>query len=92
MVTNCRGIFMNIKDFIHIIKHIGLFNTISSEELVQLFNSQNYEIKEYNKNKVIYLQNEKCTTLDIILKGSIIVQKLIITGMCLLYLHSQLEI
>lgn len=67
---------MNIKNFIHIIKHIDLFNTISSEELVQLFNSQNHEIKEYNKNKVIYLQNEKCTTLDIILKGSIIVQKI----------------
>ncbi|MBM7869132.1 CRP-like cAMP-binding protein [Clostridium pascui] len=71
---------MNIRDFIHIIKHTNLFNTISSEELVQLFTSPNYEIKEYNKNKVIYLQNEKCTTLDIILKGSIIVQKIDTNG------------
>lgn len=71
---------MNIRDFIHIIKHINLFNTISSEELAQLFHSKNYEIKEYKKNKVIYLQNQKCTTLDIILKGSIIVQKIDTNG------------
>lgn len=67
---------MDFKNYISIIKHIDLFNSFTAEELLQLFNKHNYEIKEYKKSNIIYLQNEKCSTLDIILKGNIIVQKI----------------
>lgn len=67
---------MDIKNYINIIKSISLFSSFSSVELLQLFKKQNYEIKEYKKSNIIYMQNEKCSTLDIIIKGNIIVQKI----------------
>lgn len=67
---------MDIKNFINMLKHIDLFNSFSSDELLKLFNKQYYDIKEYKKNSIIYFQNQVCSTLDIILNGSIIVQKI----------------
>lgn len=67
---------MDIKNFIHIIEHTELFNCFPSKELLQLFDKHYYEINEYKKSSMIYLQNQKCTSLDIILKGTIIVQKI----------------
>lgn len=67
---------MDIKSYSGLIRHIDLFSDFSSEDLFGLFHSQNYQIKEYKKNNIIYLQNQRCTTLDIILKGSIVVQKI----------------
>lgn len=67
---------MNINNFIDTISHINLFKDFSSEELLELFKKQPYKIEEYTKNSVIHFQNEKCATLDIILKGAIVVQKI----------------
>jgi CRP-like cAMP-binding protein len=67
---------MDIKNYINMLKYIDLFNSFSSNELLNLFDKQYYEIKEYKKSSIIYLQNQRCSTLDIILKGNIIVQKI----------------
>jgi CRP-like cAMP-binding protein len=75
MVTNYRRISMNIKNYIGMLKYINLFNNFSLEELLELFHIENHDIKEYKKNNIIYLQNEICNTVDIILKGNIVVQK-----------------
>lgn len=71
---------MNIKNFLEIIKQISLFKDFSSEELIQLFKNKTYRIEEYKKNSIIHLQNEKCSTLDIILKGIVVVQKIDVNG------------
>lgn len=60
--------------YIPLIKKIDLFRDISDENINNLFTKDLYIIKDYKKNSIIYLQNEKCTTLDIILKGTILVQ------------------
>jgi CRP-like cAMP-binding protein len=61
-------------DYIPLIKKIDLFKDLSKEDINNLFTNNLYVIKNYKKNSIIYLQNEKCTTLDIILKGTIVVQ------------------
>jgi len=61
-------------NFIHILEHIDLFEDLSFQNIESLFEKSSYEVKNYKKNSVIYLQNEKCTTLDIVLKGTISVQ------------------
>lgn len=61
-------------DYIPLIKKIDLFKEISNEDINNLFTKDLYIIKDYKKNSIIYLQNEKCMTLDIILKGTIVVQ------------------
>ena len=65
-----------MKDYINLIKSIDLFRYFSFEELENLFIMGLYKITEYRKNTIVYFQNEKCTTLDIILKGTIVVQKI----------------
>ncbi|WP_138206620.1 Crp/Fnr family transcriptional regulator [Haloimpatiens lingqiaonensis] len=61
-------------DFIHILENIDLFKELDREDIFKLFTIHSYNIKSYKKNAVIYFQNEKCTTFDIVLKGTISVQ------------------
>jgi len=61
-------------DFIHILEHTNLFNELSLENIDKLFIKDEYSIKNYKKNSVIYFQNEKCTTFDIVIKGIVSVQ------------------
>ena len=79
MVTNFKNIgdnFMNIKDYIKPLMATDLFGNFTSEELLYLFNESNYEISLYRKNSIIHFESEKCTSLDIVLKGQIIIQKI----------------
>ena len=66
----------NMKDFLNLLKNMDLFKHFSCEELENLFTSDSYKIKKYCKSSIIYVQNEECTSLDIILKGTIVVQKI----------------
>lgn len=67
---------MNIINYKDFLTHIHLFNMFSPDEIVNFFEPKKYEIKKYNKNSIIYLQNEKCNTFDIILEGNVAVQKI----------------
>lgn len=61
-------------NYIPLLKKIDLFKDLSFKDIDYLFTKDLYEIKNYQKNSVIYFQNEKCTSFDIILKGTILVQ------------------
>lgn len=61
-------------DFINIIKNIELFKTLSIQDIEDLFSKDLYFIDDYKKNSVIYFQNEKCQSFDIVLKGIVSVQ------------------
>lgn len=61
-------------DFIHILEHIDLFKEVDKEDILKLFIIDSYSIKNYRKGEVIYLQNEMCTTFDVVLKGTISIQ------------------
>lgn len=64
-----------MEKFISLLKSTDLFKNLSEDELRNLFDS-NYKIKEYEKNSIIYLQNEKCESLDVILEGTVTIQKI----------------
>lgn len=55
---------------------MDLFKCLSEDELESVLSNNNYNIKNYNKNSIIYMQNEKCKSLDIILEGIVSVQKI----------------
>lgn len=67
-------------NFIHILKHLDFFKELSLQELENFLKNNSNNIKNYKKNSVIYFQNEKCTTFDIILKGTVSVQGIDTTG------------
>ena len=59
-----------------ILETVDLFNCFSSDELDKLFQNNLYHIRTYTKDSVVHLQNEKCENLDIILSGTVSVQKI----------------
>lgn len=61
---------------INFLINTDLFKCFSFHELEKLFNKDYYKIKKYTKNSVIYFQNEKCESLDVILDGVITIQKI----------------
>lgn len=66
---------MDIDKYKSLISHTYLFNTFSTDEISALFKDEYCTIKNYNKNSIIYLQNEICTTIDILLEGKVTIQK-----------------
>lgn len=67
---------MDIDKYKSLISHTYLFNTFSTDEISALFKDEYCTIKNYNKNSIIYLQNEICTTIDILLEGKVTIQKI----------------
>ncbi|MGI5997793.1 MAG: Crp/Fnr family transcriptional regulator [Lutispora sp.] len=67
---------MIIKEYSYIFKANALFSNLIDEEIRELLNDNNHKISKYRKGSIIYLQNEKCKTLDLVLYGSVIVQSI----------------
>ena len=59
-----------------ILETVDLFNCFSSDELDKLFQNNLYRTSTYFKDSIVHLQNEKCESLDIILSGTVLVQKI----------------
>ncbi|MFB0957392.1 Crp/Fnr family transcriptional regulator [Proteiniclasticum sp. QWL-01] len=66
--------YMNSKT-IQLLKSTDLFQNIPEEDIIDFFKDHPV-IRKYQKGSVIYLQNELCETLDIILKGTVTIQKI----------------
>lgn len=65
-----------MENFITLLKNIDLFNCFSVDELSCLFSKDSYSIRQYSKNSVVYFQNERCESLDVVLDGVIEIQKI----------------
>ncbi len=63
-------------DFISILENTELFKDIYITTINHLFVQDSFNIITYKKNSVIYFQNEKCVTFDIVLKGIVSVQSI----------------
>ena len=63
-------------NYISVLETVDLFKCFSTDELGKLFKNNLYHISTYFKDSVVHLQNEKCESLDIILSGTVLVQKI----------------
>lgn len=68
--------FINIDSYIDVIASFDLFCSFTKDDLKYVFSSLKYDIKVYNKDQIIHLQNECCKTMDIIVNGQVSVQNL----------------
>lgn len=67
---------MDLKSYIQILQIHDFFKEFSKQELLSLFNDSNYKITQHKKNTMIHFESEKCLTLDIILKGELLIQRI----------------
>lgn len=63
-------------NYIKLLKNTDLFRFFSESELNKVFGNNTYNIKNYDKNSIIYMQNERCKSMDIVLGGIISIQKI----------------
>lgn len=64
------------KIYLDAISSIDLFRAYTKEELHEIFSSFNIDIRKYQKEQIIHLQNELCNSMDIILTGQVSVRKI----------------
>lgn len=63
-----------MENIIALLKNIDMFKCFTKENLISIFKNNN--VKDYKKYSVIYMQNEKCDSLDVILGGVITIKKI----------------
>lgn len=61
-------------DFVDVLQHIDLFKGLTLKDIDELIKKDSYNIKEYKKEAVIFFQNEKCMTLDVVIKGVVSIE------------------
>lgn len=67
---------MEINKYKNLISRIYLFSDFSPDDISNIFENKFYNIKKYKKNSIIYLQNQICNSIDIVLEGKTSIQKI----------------
>lgn len=65
-----------IEKYLSLIKSNELFMEISNEKILEVISSDSVTISSYKKSNIIHLEGECCISLDIILKGEVIIQRI----------------
>lgn len=69
-----------MKKFYKTLKNCPLFENISYNEMEDIFSAINYNLKTYDLNEVIYLEDSECNEISIIVEGNIDVQSISSSG------------
>lgn len=64
------------REYIDALKKTLLFGHYSNEELMEVLEIIDYRISQYKKNSLVFIENETCTTFNIILTGAIQIKKI----------------
>lgn len=71
---------MNINDYLPVLINTPLFIDFSKEELSEFFNNSDYLITCYSKEDMIFIEDETCSNLSIVLDGMVEIQKIDSSG------------
>lgn len=67
---------MNIQAYANLLTSLSLFKDFNSENMIKLINDNNCKILNFNKEDVIFLEDEQCKSLNIVLEGTVEIQKI----------------
>ncbi|WP_163192737.1 Crp/Fnr family transcriptional regulator [Clostridium thermarum] len=67
---------MNISTYIVDLIKTPLFRDFKQEELMEFFASCDYSITSYGKDDIIFIEDETCSNLSIVLEGMVEIQKI----------------
>lgn len=71
---------MKLEAYLDILCDTELFKGLSPDALISLFKTLDYKIDGYSKEDVIFIEDEECKNLSVILSGIIEIQKIDSTG------------
>lgn len=61
---------------VNLIKDTSLFRSLSREEILALIKNRDFTIAHYQKNKVLHFDGDPCNNLEIILNGTVSVERI----------------
>lgn len=67
---------MDLNKYLDLLKLNILFQDFAPQELSDLLTNNSHSIVQYKKNNIIHFESEKCRTMDLILQGEIIIQRI----------------
>lgn len=65
-----------IKNYIDILLEMRLFKRFENSELLEILTSSDSKIKSYPKDEILFMEEENCSSLSIVLEGNIEIQKI----------------
>ena len=69
-----------MKDILNLLKNNFLFKGIDSENLKEIYEETKYHINKYDKGEIIAHEEERCSTIGLILEGTIELQRIYPSG------------
>ncbi|MBE6060085.1 MULTISPECIES: Crp/Fnr family transcriptional regulator [unclassified Clostridium] len=69
-----------MKDILNLLQNNFLFKGIDSENLKKIYEETKYHINKYDKGEIIAHEEEKCSTIGLILEGTIELQRIYPSG------------
>ncbi|ETA80858.1 Crp/Fnr family transcriptional regulator [Youngiibacter fragilis] len=75
---------MKKRPTLELIRENPLFSTFTNEELDDVLNNLNYNLRTYQKEEYLFIQGDECNTIFLLLSGTIEVQKIDPSGKMLL--------
>ncbi len=69
-----------MKDILNLLKNNFLFKGIDSENLKKIYEETKYHINKYDKGEIIAHEEERCSTIGLILEGTIELQRIYPSG------------
>jgi CRP-like cAMP-binding protein len=69
-----------MKDIVKILKQCILMKGFSEDNIEETLKKVNYSINTYSKGEIIALEDSNCSSIGIVLKGSVEVQKIYASG------------
>lgn len=67
---------MSINNYINTILRTNLFKSFSKDDLSNLFSRIPYRVTEYKKGDIIFSEDDECETLNLIIAGTVEIQKI----------------
>jgi CRP-like cAMP-binding protein len=65
-----------MKSYLDVMKRVGLIKTIETEKIELFLNEGSFKITEYAKNNIVHFTGEACSRLEIILLGSVAIERI----------------
>ncbi len=69
-----------MKDILKLLQNNFLFKGIDSENLKKIYEETKYHINKYDKGEIIAHEEEECSTIGLILEGTIELQRIYPSG------------
>ena len=67
---------MTIEPYISYLVSNHLFVDFNKDQLRDFFSTSDYSIKSYGKEDIIFIEDDVCSNLSIVLKGEVEIQKI----------------